>query len=182
MPRLGDNILYECDPPWLLRVTSSHSEISSYCLGLARKEPLDVVVRILRGERMKDVDSLWDEFAAALQFPHYFGYNWPAFDECLADLKWLRPKHYADAYIFVVTDAALLLNEDHDSDLRTFLRIVRSVCEEWSQALKQGEWWDRTAKPFHFIFHATVKDIDLMEERFFKVGVALDDYLIVPLE
>ena len=30
------------------------------------------------------------ELSASLRFPSYFGFNWNAADECLADLEWLR--------------------------------------------------------------------------------------------
>jgi hypothetical protein len=51
-----------------------------------------LVVRTLRGVKMQTVQQLFDEFAAALQFPWYFGENWAAFDECLTDLAWLPPE------------------------------------------------------------------------------------------
>src|SRR4051812_44457733 len=50
-----------------------------------------LTVRALRGEKMRSTASLMDEFAAALQFPHYFGANWAALGECLADMDWLLP-------------------------------------------------------------------------------------------
>lgn len=43
-------------------------------------------VRILRGQRCGSVTGLYREWAAALQFPYYFGNNWDAFDECVNDL------------------------------------------------------------------------------------------------
>ena len=50
---------------------------------------LQLTVRTVRGRKIRTVGRLFDEMAAALQFPYYFGENWPAFDECLADIDWL---------------------------------------------------------------------------------------------
>jgi len=38
----------------------------------------DLAVRLVRGHKSRAVDGLFDEFAAALQFPYYFGANWAA--------------------------------------------------------------------------------------------------------
>jgi hypothetical protein len=66
------------------------------------------VVREVRGRRMSTVPALLDEFAAALQFPYYFGENKDAFDECLRDLdEFLGP---AGGYAVVVRDAPRLLS------------------------------------------------------------------------
>ena len=40
----------------------------------------------LRGRKMTTLRQLFDEFAAALQFPYYFGANKDAFDECLSEV------------------------------------------------------------------------------------------------
>ncbi|QIS02446.1 hypothetical protein F5X71_09020 [Nocardia brasiliensis] len=46
----------------------------------------------VRGQRMRTTTELFAEFAAAFQFPWYFGQNWAAFDECMTDLDdWLPP-------------------------------------------------------------------------------------------
>jgi len=49
--------------------------------------PVAVAVRTLRGQHMTTRAELFDEFAAALQFPPHFGHNLDAFDECLRDLS-----------------------------------------------------------------------------------------------
>lgn len=65
------------------------------------------LVRIVRGAKMPTVAAVYAEFAAALQFPYYFGENKDAFDECLRDWRdWLGD---APNLIVVVRDADLLL-------------------------------------------------------------------------
>ncbi|MGW0177372.1 barstar family protein [Rhodococcus sp. NPDC003322] len=66
-------------------------------------------VRRVRGTRMPTVPAVYDEFAAALQFPYYFGANKDAFDECLRDWQdWLGA---APDLIVIVRDAGALLGD-----------------------------------------------------------------------
>ena len=51
--------------------------------------------RLVRGSRMLTEANVFQEFAAALQFPAYFGKNWDALDECLHDLSWLPGRRVA---------------------------------------------------------------------------------------
>jgi hypothetical protein len=46
---------------------------------------------VIRGAECRTEHDLFAEFSAALQFPRYFGWNWAAFEECVADLSWLPP-------------------------------------------------------------------------------------------
>lgn len=69
-------------------------------------------VRRLSGARMADLESLYDETSAALQFPDYFGRNLDAFDESLRDLD--LPEAPGGTVILVITDAAhMLAREPH---------------------------------------------------------------------
>ena len=43
---------------------------------------------ILDGRRLGDKASLLAALGQALNFPDYYGGNWDALDECLADLSW----------------------------------------------------------------------------------------------
>ncbi|WP_291079905.1 barstar family protein [Dietzia sp. UBA5065] len=67
-------------------------------------------VRRLSGTRMADLDALYDETSAALQFPDYFGRNLDALDECLRDLD--LPESPGGTVILVVTDAAAMLEAE----------------------------------------------------------------------
>src|SRR5262245_18842858 len=51
--------------------------------------PSNWSARIVRGECCGTRLALMYEWAAALQFPSYFGVNWDAFEECVNDLSWI---------------------------------------------------------------------------------------------
>lgn len=68
--------------------------------------PKTYQVKILQGNRMRTEAGLFQEFAAALQFPYYFGSNWDALDECLSDLEWLP----ADGYLLFLSEAQRVLD------------------------------------------------------------------------
>jgi hypothetical protein len=76
------------------------------------------VIRKLRGGRCGDERALFDEAAAALQLPSYFGMNWNAFDECIA--QYALP---ADRLCVLVGDATKLLTA-RDAALATLSNII----------------------------------------------------------
>lgn len=49
-------------------------------------------VRTLDGRALSTREDLFRSLARSLAFPGYFGENWDALDECLADLGWLEAK------------------------------------------------------------------------------------------
>lgn len=77
--------------------------------------------RVVRGRAMATVPAVFDEFAAALQFPYYFGANKDAFDECLRDsADWLGDSR---GLVVLVRDAGELLAAEPD-ELRWFAEAV----------------------------------------------------------
>ncbi|RJO72213.1 hypothetical protein D5S18_23940 [Nocardia panacis] len=77
--------------------------------GVRGSVPSGYLVRELRGSKMIAVAGVFDEFAAAFQFPYYFGANKDAFDECLRDLDdFVGP---AAGYVAVIRDSELVLAE-----------------------------------------------------------------------
>ncbi|SUA76978.1 Barstar (barnase inhibitor) [Nocardia otitidiscaviarum] len=75
--------------------------------GVRYAVPDGYTAREVRGRRMRTVAGVLDEFAAALQFPYYFGGNLDAFDDSLRDLDdCLAP---ARGYVIAVRDADELL-------------------------------------------------------------------------
>jgi RNAse (barnase) inhibitor barstar len=136
--------LVQPGPPWLLRLDGTPSD--AYALAW-RLEGRGIASRVLRGRKMRDEDSLFDELGAALQFPYYFGENWPALDECINDLEWIP----ASAFAFVIVDAHEVLDDAAPTSLDVLRRVLTKAGEEWARAVNVGEDWDRPAVPFHVL-------------------------------
>lgn len=135
-------------PPYLYLTVAGVSEATDFAWSLSSSRGPLAAVRVLRGEKMRSVASLFDEFAAALQFPYYFGENWDAFDECLTDLSWLP----ADAYLLLITDSQALLSDEDAGQLRVFLDLLQRAGEEWGRPVETAEAWGRPAVAFRVLF------------------------------
>jgi len=107
--------------------------------------PTGFTLKVIKGRHCKTPASLFTEFARALKFPDYFGHNWDAMEECLADLEWLPAK----GYVLLVTDAEGVLPEDEE-EYETFLEILRDAGEAWGDG--QAGMGARRATPFHALF------------------------------
>jgi RNAse (barnase) inhibitor barstar len=127
--------------PWtsLLRVTAGQRPESLV------QAPTGYVLKVIKGRHCKTPASLLAECAQALEFPDYFGQNWDALEECLADLEWLPAK----GYILLITDAEGVLPDDEE-EYETFLEILRDVGEAWGNG--QAGMGARRAMPFHVLF------------------------------
>ncbi|MBO0856706.1 MAG: barstar family protein [Nocardia sp.] len=97
--------------------------------GVRFQVPDGYVVRELRGAKMRTTDGLFDEFAAAFQFPYYFGDNRDAFDECLRDLDEFVGQ--APGYVAVVRDSDQLL-AGQGEDLEWFEAAMNSAARTWA--------------------------------------------------
>ena len=115
------------------------------------RPPTGFALKVIRGRHCKTPANLFAEFARALEFPDYFGHNWDALEECLADLEWLPAK----GYILLVTNAEGVLPEDEE-EYETFLEILRDAGEAWGNG--QAGMGARRATPFHVLFAVSEQD------------------------
>lgn len=99
-------------------------------------------LHLLRGAKCRTAAALFQEFARALKFPDYFGHNWDALEECLADLEWLPAK----GYVLAVTDAEQVLTQEEE-DYSTFLEVLSDAGEAWAA----GQAGPGSRRPFHVI-------------------------------
>ncbi|GAB6041820.1 barstar family protein [Endothiovibrio diazotrophicus] len=104
-----------------------------------RKDLLESGVKVIDVDLFavaSDVE-FFDAFSTALSFPDYFGNNWDAFDECVADLEWID----LPGYVVFVSGARRFW----ESSTETAGRLV----ESWLGAAQQ---WGGEGVYFHLIF------------------------------
>ncbi|WP_280435575.1 barstar family protein [Nocardia carnea] len=121
--------------------------------GLRYRAPEGFRVRELRGSRMRTMPALYDEFAAALQFPYYFRPNKDSFDECLLDIDDTLGE--ADGYVLAIRDAEQLL-ADAPQEREWFASVVEECADFWPsrdvvfRVVMQGEPQGVVAVPVRF--------------------------------
>lgn len=108
------------------------------------KAPAGFALRVVHGKKCSTPAGLFTEFARALGFPDYFGHNWDAMEECLADLEWLPAK----GYVLLLTDAQAVLADDED-EYETLLEILSDAGEAWSKGQAGG---GSKSVAFHALF------------------------------
>lgn len=111
--------------------------------------PAGFLMRTIEGKKCRTSSSLFDEFSRALSFPEYFGHNWDALEECLADFEWLPAK----GYILLISDAQAVLPDDEE-EYETLLEVLNDAGEAWSK----GQTADGRSAPFHVVFAVTEQD------------------------
>lgn len=121
--------------------------------GIRYRAPEGFRVRELRGSRMRTVPALYDEFAAALQFPYYFRPNKDSFDECLLDIDDTLGE--ANGYVLAIRDADQLLAEAPE-EWEWFTSVVEECADFWPsrevvfRVILQGEAQGLTSVPIRF--------------------------------
>jgi hypothetical protein len=142
---MNNTIFGKVQSPFLFKTTIALSEFENWMNGLRLGE--GKYVAVLRGERMQDFKSLFQEIAAALQFPYYFGNNWNALDECIKDLDWLPAK----LFVIGITSSQLVLSKESTDDQFAFGVLLKETCKVWSQPCDENEEWGRQGRPFHVV-------------------------------
>jgi hypothetical protein len=139
------------------------SQFANLYLQLPNRNP-GAIIRMIRGKKSQTMFDFFDEIAAALQFPYYFGENWAAFDECITDLDWVE----GNAYLCMVNDAHLFFSQAEIEDFRILIRILSNANTEWltpNQYIPR----DRQPTPFHVLFQCLESDVAALSQRLAQV-------------
>jgi hypothetical protein len=128
-----------------------------------------LTVRAVRGDKMRALEGVFDEFAAAWQFPLYFGRNKDSFGDCLENLSPTPGK----GFVVVVVNPEEVLADEPAHELEWLVRALKSAATEWGTPIELGEWWDRPAAPFHVILEVSGATGAHAIDRWSRVGAQL---------
>lgn len=126
-------------------------------------------VRVVRGAKMLTEERAFDEFAAAFQFPYYFGENWDAFAECINDLSWLP----ASRYLTVVRDAHLAMSQEQDR-FATLVRILAEAGRSWAEVSPTARPWAPEPRPFHVLLLTTPTHLHELSSLLSAASIGFD--------
>ena len=140
--------------PYVINFSMTDSDFE-YFINTCRKNFSDGYVTLLRGKRMTNFSNLYQEIAAALQFPYYFGNNWNALIECIQDLLWIN-KNY---FVLGIDTADLILSEETKDDYYAFIDLLDKTASFFSSPYEENKPWGRKAKPFHVLLNEERKDV-----------------------
>ncbi len=162
------NKFFKLGPPPFYLVTQDADEFSNLYLALTYEYPHSVI-RNIRGKKCPTIERFFDEVAAALQFPYYFGENGGAFNDCLLDLDWLA----GDAYLIMIDDAHLLMRDAPDGHFRGLLQIMADANREWMDP-NQYIPRDRQPTPFHILFRCPQPHVEIFKKRLGNLVTGLE--------
>jgi RNAse (barnase) inhibitor barstar len=117
--------------PGVSETRVEESEIDNARL-IASAQVRDVAIRVLRGHRMKDKFSAFEEFDAVFQLPSYFGKNWAALDECMNDADWFPLA--SRVIVLVMASEQIFAGEaDREAAVDTLHAFFRRLSADWGR-------------------------------------------------
>lgn len=93
-----------------------------------RLKSTDITVLEVDCANVRSDEELFRKISATLKFPEYFGSNWDAMDECLADLQW-SPVSGCALFIF----GADMLWKNATFTAGRFVSAWLTAAEHWGQ-------------------------------------------------
>jgi Barstar (barnase inhibitor) len=123
--------IYAPDGPSVATIAASWEAVSAALWRFRGTEAAQgMLVASLRGAKMRKREGVFQQFSTLLQFPDYFGENWNAFKDCVADLDWLRTK----GVLLVISQSELLLADGDPDELSVFVDILRHAANALGSA------------------------------------------------
>jgi hypothetical protein len=143
--------------PALWTLDASSERALAWAVEMREEESGTWALRWLRGSRMKTLEGLHDEAAAALQFPPYYGATLDAMHDALTDLEWLE----ADGFLFLILEGEHALSEAPEA-WESFSEVLGLAAETWDEM---------DGAPFNVVLVAEGTGLEVLRARLALTGV-----------
>jgi RNAse (barnase) inhibitor barstar len=157
--RVEQELLFNPDGPALSLLVATPSDIANLLMGWTPAHREWDVLRV-RGTKSSDEARFFDELAAALQFPYYFGENWDAVWDCITDLNWLRGLSY-----LVIFDSAEYLLSESDRGFQVLLDELTDAHALWHRETADFGGGDRRPIAFQSVLACDPDYVDALTRR-----------------
>jgi hypothetical protein len=150
-------------PPTALVTATEWREIVT--LEIEAHDKHDTTWTTLRGAKMRTLGGFFDELAAAMQFPIWFGSNWDALIDMARERVWLAGR------VFAIYDAHLLLADASDLDRKNFADVM-TLCNRSGGEVDLDEGGD---DGFHVLCQVRTPDRAAFDARWTPTKLSLGD-------
>jgi RNAse (barnase) inhibitor barstar len=163
---MKEDLLFNPDGPALSVLAATPSTVANHLTAWTPAHPEWDILRV-RGTKSSDEARLFDELAAALQFPYYFGENWNAVWDCITDLNWLKGSSF-----LIVFDSAEHLLSESDRGFQFLMQVLTDAHERWHR--ETADFGVRGHQPIAFqsVLACDPDAVDALTTRISSVGAA----------
>jgi RNAse (barnase) inhibitor barstar len=165
---MKEDLLFNPHGPALCVLAASPSTVADHLMAWTRAYPGWDILRV-RGAKSSDEARFFDELAAALQFPYYFGENWNAVWDCITDLNWLRGSSFV-----VVFDSAEYLLAESERGFQLLLGVLTDAHERWHQETADFGARGRQPIAFQAVLACDPDAVDRLTQRMRAVDASYD--------
>lgn len=158
--------LVQTGPPTVLVLTEDWRAVVKLQGELADAHPDTTFVHV-RGKKMRTVAGFFDELAAALQFPVWFGANWDALLDVVRDRGWLA------GTVLGVYDAHELLADASERDVRNCADLLERFNRYGRAAGELPPVEPDDTDGFHVLAQLPAGDADSFCERWRALGLTV---------
>lgn len=158
--------LTKTSEPWLHQCSGTANDIADTLCQWELAAPGKRRARIVRGRKSMTEADFYDEVAAALQFPGYFGENWDALSDCLRDWNWFPAQA---AIAICITEADILLSSTPAKAAVTLAKILTRCVQEVNSSSRQLQ----KPQPLHVLFQCAPPKVTAMAKRWHEAGLEL---------
>ncbi|GAC1467041.1 MAG: hypothetical protein PVSMB1_16190 [Gemmatimonadaceae bacterium] len=161
---MQEHLLFNPAGPAVSVLAATLLTVANHLMAWTPAHPEWQVLRI-RSKKSPDDPHFFDELAAAMQFPYYFGENWDAVWDCITDLNWLKGSSF-----LIVFDSAEYLLSESNRGFELLLKVLSDAHDRWRR--ETADFGVDGSQPIAFqsVFACDPDYVDRLTQRMTAAG------------